>query len=155
MYCTCVANLIDKYRGAQRRLRRIFDPYTAKLCPECPEPCCRKPTKVREFDVLLANACGCLLPSANESVTEMVRAGMEVITGERREDADPEPCDYVGPDGCVFPDDLRPYECARWICSFMKREISPRDMREIRDLLHRLSVLHAQLLEATSGRKHG
>ena len=149
-----MSNLIGKYRAAQRRLRRCFDPYTAKLCPECPSPCCRKPTKVREFDVLLANACGCALPSANDAIREMVDAGIRSLEGRATEELVLEPCDYLGADGCVFPDDLRPYECARWICSFMKREIPPGEMRAIRDLLHRLSVLHRELLDAT-GKKHG
>lgn len=143
-----MATLIDKYRAVQRRLRRHFDPYTERICPECPSPCCRKPTKVREFDVILANTCGCALPSANEAVREMVDAGIRTLVGERIEDSEPEPCEYLGPDGCIFPDDLRPYECARWICAFLKREIAPGEMREIRGLLHRLSTLRRELVGA-------
>ena len=140
-------NLIEKYRAAQRRLRRYFDPYTAELCPECPEPCCRKPTKVAEFDLLLAEACGCSLPSANPAISEMVRAGMDAIAGRARRDDEPEPCDYMGAGGCAFPKDLRPFECARYICPFLKQRISPGEMREIRALLHKLGVLHRELLE--------
>lgn len=138
--------MIRKYRATHRRIRRILDPYTAELCPQCPEPCCRKPTKVREFDVLLANACGCSLPSANEAASEMVSAGIEWMTGES-EDVPLEPCDYLGPKGCLFPDDLRPFECTRWICSRLKRRMTPVHMRELRGLLHRLGVLHRQLQE--------
>ena len=143
-----MANLIDKYRATHRRIRRLLDPYTARLCPECAEPCCRKPTKVRELDVLLANACGCSLPSANGSVSEMVQAGLDVMMGCREEAAELEPCDYLGENGCIFPDDLRPFECTRWICSFLKREITPAHMRELRDLLHKLGVLHRALEDA-------
>lgn len=142
-----MANPIEKYRTTHLRLRRILDIYTARLCPTCEEPCCRKPTKVREFDVLLANACGCSLPSANDSATEFANAGIEMLTGEWTEDGELVPCDYLGEKGCIFPDDLRPFECTRWICSFLKREIKPGDMRELRDLLHRLGVAHRELVD--------
>ena len=143
-----MASLIEKYRACQRRIRRCFAPYTAELCPECAEPCCRKPTKVSEFDVLLANACGCAVPSANDAVSGMVQAGLDAMTGVEPSDVQPEPCDYLGPDGCVFPDDLRPYQCARYICHSLKRAITPHDMRELRDLLHKLGVLHRELVDA-------
>ena len=141
-------NLIDKYRAAHRRIRRLLDPYTSKLCPECPEPCCRKPTKVREFDVLLANSCGCSLAPPGD----IIESGFEVLSG-RKPDEEFEPCDYLGSDGCVFPDDLRPFECTRWICSYLKREIGPGEMREVRALLHRLGVLHRELTDSVMPRR--
>lgn len=147
-----MANLVEKYRATQRRIRRLFASYTAELCPECPEPCCRKPTKVREFDVLLANAVGCSLPSANDSVAEYVQAGLDSLTGDQVE-TELVPCDYLGPDVCVFPDDLRPFECARFICSFLKKAITPSDMRQLRALLHRLAVLHRELQESAGMRR--
>jgi len=144
-------NLLDKYRAAQRRIRRVFEKYTAELCPECPEPCCRKPTKVREFDVLLANSMGCALASTNDSVSEYVQAGLDSLAGVE-EEIDLVPCDYLGPEGCVFPDDLRPFECTRWVCSFLKKAMSPSDMRELRDLLHRLGTLHREHQESAGMR---
>ena len=141
-------NLIEKYKATHRRLRRHLQPYTTRLCPVCPEPCCRKPTKVSEFDVMLANACGCSLPSANDAAAELVDAGIRILTGDVEEKYELEPCDYLGPKGCIFPDDLRPFECARYICPYLKQEITPGGMREIRALLHRLGVLHRELLEA-------
>lgn len=147
-----MANLIEKYRATQRRIRRILDPHTARLCPVCPEPCCRKPTKVREFDVLLARACGFDLPSADVNVIEYVETGVEILRSSA-EGTDCRPCDYLGEKGCVFPDDLRPFECTRWMCSFLKNEMSPGEMREIRDLLHRLGVLHRALVDSTVRRK--
>lgn len=70
------------------------------------------------------------------------------MTGAERPDVELEPCDYLGEDGCLFPDDLRPYQCARYICHSLKRAITPHDMREIRALLHRLGVLHRELVDA-------
>ena len=145
-----MANPVDKYRSVHKRLRRYLSPYTDRLCPVCPEPCCRKPTKVSEFDVLLANACGCSLPSANDSAGNLIDKGFRILTGDDEPEEDLEPCDYLGEKGCIFPDDLRPYECARFICSYLKKEIKPGDMREIRDLLHKLGVAYRELRDAVT-----
>jgi hypothetical protein len=147
-----MANLIEKYRLTQKRIRKIFDPYTSKLCPSCPQPCCIKPTKVRELDVLLANACGYSLPSANESISEMVQAGIEALTG-RYHETEQIPCDYLVNERCAFPDDLRPFECTRWICSYIRKEMSPSDMRELRRLLHRLGVLRRAIEDIVMPRR--
>ena len=146
-------NLIGKYRATQRRIRACFAPYTAQICPVCPAPCCRKPTKVAEFDVLLANSCGCSLPSANRGVSHMVEAGLLALKGVKEAEGYLEPCDYLGNDGCVFPEDLRPYECVRYVCPSLKQEISPGKMRDLRELLHKFAVLHRQLLEIVTPRK--
>ena len=141
-----MASLVDKYRATQRRLRRYFDRYTEQLCPDCPEPCCRKPVKVTDFDILLADACGCSLP-AHSASAEFLRAGIDMLVGVERSAA-PEPCDYLTSERCGFPDDLRPFECARYVCPFLKKTISPGDMREIRKLLHKLAAQHRQLVDA-------
>lgn len=143
-----MANPIDKYRNTHRRLRKLLQPYTDKLCPVCEAPCCRKPTRVSEFDVLLANACGCSLPSANDSASELLDAGMSILMGTHEEAEDLPPCDYLNPTGCAFPDDLRPFECTRYICTPLKQEVTAADMREIRDLLHKLGIQHRELLDA-------
>jgi len=146
-----MANLIDKYRATHRRIRQCLDPYTARLCPECPEPCCRKPTKVRDFDLILARAAGHDIEH-RDTASEFVDACIEALDG-RATDAPTEPCDYLGESGCVFPDDLRPFECTKWICSFLKHEVSPGDMRELRRLLSRLSDLHRLIVDATVPRR--
>ena len=148
-----MSNLLEKYRATQRRIRRYFALYTASLCPACPDPCCIKPTKVAEFDVLLANACGCSLPSANNNVADLIEAGIDVLIGNTRKNQVLQSCDYMGPDGCVFPNDLRPYQCVRYICPFLKREMNPGDAREVRALLHKLGVLHRELLEAVTRKR--
>ena len=141
-----MANLIDKYRATHRRIRHYLDPYTARLCPDCPQPCCRKPTKVRDLDVLLARAAGYDI-EPRETAREFVDACVDALRGEAEDDA-LEPCDYLGEGGCIFPDDLRPFECTRWICSFLKKEIAPGDMRELRRLLSRLADLHRMIVDA-------
>jgi hypothetical protein len=145
-----MANLIDKYRATHRRIRQYLDPYTARLCPTCPEPCCRKPTKVRDFDVILARAAGYDI-QARETADEFVNACVDALSGQTV-DEPLEPCDYLGEQGCVFPNDLRPFECTKWTCSFLRKEISPSDMRELRHLLSRLSDLHRQIVDATMPR---
>jgi hypothetical protein len=147
-----MSNIVDKYRSTHRKLRRYLQPYTDRLCPVCPAPCCRKPTKVAEFDVLLANACGCSLPSANEAALELIDKGFAILAGTDTGETSMEPCDYLGEKGCMFPEDLRPFECARYMCPFLKEEIKPGEMREIRDLLHKLGVIHRELRDATNPR---
>ena len=88
------------------------------------------------------------MPSANDAAAELIDAGMRVLSGGAVEKDELEPCDYLNANGCLFPDDLRPFECARYICPFLKKEITPGDMREIRTLLHKLGVLHRELMEA-------
>lgn len=143
-----MANPIEKYRAIQLRIRLILNPYTSRLCPECPTPCCRKPTKVSEFDVLLANSCGYSLPWTNESVTEMVNASIELLKGRNISESETEWCAYLGPDGCLFPGNLRPFQCVRYMCTRLKQEISPGELREIRALLHKLGVAYRKLLSA-------
>ncbi|MDH7481155.1 MAG: hypothetical protein QHH26_04145 [Armatimonadota bacterium] len=143
-----MASLIEKYRATQRRIRALFAPYTAELCPACPQPCCRKPTKVQEIDVLLANACGCSLPSANKTVREYLEASISILAGGELVEQTLEPCDYLGDNGCLFPDDLRPFECVKYVCPQLKRTMTPREMRELRYLLHKLGVHHRALIDA-------
>lgn len=151
-----MSNLIDKYRLANKKLRKALSRHTAELCPICPKCCCRKPTLVSEFDVLIANACGCNLPSTNSAASELVSTGMEILRGEYEEQDGGEPCDYLKlPGGCVFPEDLRPYECARYICPHLKEAMSPGEMRELRALLHKLGVVHRELIDAIAPKKKG
>ena len=147
-----MATLMDKYRATHGRIRRYLNRYTDELCPACADPCCRKPTKVSEFDVLLANACGCSLPSANHAAADLVEAGMLILKGNPRAEGYNNPCDYLGEGGCVFPDDLRPYECTRYICPSLRKSITSCDMRELRSLLHKLEVIHRNLLAEISPR---
>jgi len=144
-----VASLLDKYRATQRRLRILFAQYTSELCPICPEPCCRKPTKVREFDVILANAIGYSLPSANQAASEFVEASMDILSGRKQEYVEADPCDYLGEHGCLFPDDLRPYDCVAFICPHLKKAMSSQEMRQVRRLLRRLSLHYNALIDTS------
>ncbi|MDI6828991.1 MAG: hypothetical protein QME62_10960 [Armatimonadota bacterium] len=143
-----MASLLEKYRATQRRIRALFAPYTAELCPVCPQPCCRKPTKVRELDVLLANASGFQLPSANKIVADYVETSINIIAGKNLDEQIAEPCDYLGKDGCIFPDDLRPFECVKYVCPQLKSAMTPNEIRELRNLLHKLGVHHRAIIDA-------
>lgn len=143
-----MGNVIDKYRRIHKHLRTKLNPYTQELCPNCPNPCCMKPAKVNEFDVLIANACGCSFQSANDSVSNMIDSGFKKLRGEDDHSLELEPCDYLGEKGCLFPDDLRPYECARFICHRLRNAFSPADMRDIRDLLRKLRIAYYELKDA-------
>ena len=96
-----MANPLAGYRASQRAARMLFDPFTARHCPTCPTPCCMRPARVRPVDVILAEELGCRLPAA--PLAELVEAPLRPEGGES------EPCGYLGPGGCAFPPDLRPF----------------------------------------------
>jgi hypothetical protein len=57
-------------------------------------------------------------------------------------------CDYLRPSGCAFPADLRPLACTTFVCRYMEREMSTRELRDIKRLGHRLEEERAALLRA-------
>jgi hypothetical protein len=88
------------------------------------------------------------LPSANQAAKALIQKGMDQLAGRDVTDDVDEPCDYLQEDGCVFPGDLRPFECSRWICPYLKKSLTSGEMREIRDLMHRFAAIHRELLDA-------
>jgi hypothetical protein len=141
-----MANILDKYRRTHKRIQAILKPYTKELCPVCQDLCCKKPVKVKEFDVIIANACGYSFQSTEKAVAELIEDGISRLKGNEAKSF--ELCDYLGENGCTFPDDLRPYECARFICKSLKAKITPSDMRKLRDQLHKLNSIHSELKDS-------
>src|SRR5437870_12282102 len=67
-------SVLARYRRAQRALRAWFDPFTEAHCPSCPTPCCRKPTQVTPFDLILVEELGYALPRGTTGVGEWLLA---------------------------------------------------------------------------------
>ena len=63
---------LTRYRRAQQRARRLFDPFTAAHCPGCRTPCCRKPARIRPVDIVLVAEYGHPLTG----VADQVRAAV-------------------------------------------------------------------------------
>lgn len=136
---------LDEYRRAQRRLRDLFEPFTASHCPTCPEPCCRKPTWVRPLDIVLVEELGYDIPARPTAVATFVDATLG--GGTEREG---EPCDFLNAGGCAFPDDLRPFGCAAMICQFAERDLPLADLDALRAAVRELEQAHAGLVAALS-----
>jgi len=142
-----MANAIAMYRRAQRHLRDLFDPFTRQYCHTCTTPCCRKPAKVRAVDVMLAAAHGFQVPEGVDPEREIAQTAMDYLNGSWQEDGS-EPCDFLGERGCTFPNDLRPYECAAWICPVMRQEMPATWLKEAEQLTKKLALRHEELLAA-------
>jgi hypothetical protein len=136
------ANPLSRYRAAQRRVRRLFEPFTQVHCEGCLTPCCRKPTWVRPLDVVLVQELGYPLPMLDS-------AGPAQPLLDAASDDDPtagEPCDYLGEHGCSFPADLRPFGCASFICDPMHRLMPAPELARLESAVEELRDAHAGLL---------
>jgi hypothetical protein len=142
-------SVLTRYRGAQGALRDWFDPFTAAHCPGCPTPCCRKPTQVAPFDVVLVEELGYVLPHGGQGVGEWLVAARDGAPAESATVAGVlDPCDYLGPTGCAFPPDLRPFGCAVDICIQMRLHADDAWLAEAERRADRLHRAHRSLLAA-------
>lgn len=146
-------NPIKDYRRTQRAIRDRFDAFTATHCPDCPDPCCRKPARVDEFDVLLAESLGHSLPPSCPS-SDRADAAAQILQIGRLQREDDVPCDYLMPHGCAFPNDLRPLGCTTFVCKFMERDLSSRELQDIKRLGKRLETLRQAIVRSV-GLKSG
>lgn len=147
-------DLIRRYRDTQRRLRAQFQPFTEEFCPVCPHPCCRKPARIRELDVMLAQAHGFTPPAGADPVADTLYTAVQYLAGEEPDFFAQEiPCDFLGDHGCTFPTDLRPHGCTRFICDIMEREMPPATLREIRRLIRKLDTQYAQIRATVTPRR--
>lgn len=144
-------NPLDDYRRAQRAIRREFDPFTREHCPTCTTPCCMRPARIAPVDVLLAEATGwkprAPAEGGADAAAEAASLYAAALTGETPEAAT-EPCEHLAPDGCTFPEDLRPYGCTAWVCPVMYRELDRRALSRVRRSVRDLDRAHATLMSA-------
>lgn len=144
-------NPLLRYRRAQRRVRALFDPFTAVHCAGCATPCCRKPTWVRPTDLILVEELGYRAPRATASPVADASAILQhSLAGVEGEDAG-EPCDFLTPKGCPFPADLRPFGCAAFICDPMRRLLPPDELAVVESAVAELERAHAALMATLYG----
>ena len=143
-----MSNPLKDYRDTHRQIRALFADFTSSHCPDCANPCCRRPARIDDYDVLLAEALGCL---PDQAVHWMGSA--ETLELVLRGDVGDEPCEFLGEDGCSFPSDLRPLGCTTYVCKFMERDLSNRELREIKSLARKLERLRDALLRAVGVRR--
>ena len=135
-------NPLARYREAQRRVRGLFDPFTRENCPTCATPCCQKPARIRPVDLVLVEELGFPLPP-QDATASLVKAAL----GGSPADAGA-PCDYLGPAGCAFPADLRPFGCAAFICTPMRRSLHPQALARVEEAVAALEAAHTELMDA-------
>ena len=141
-----MANPLKEYRRSHRAIRALFDEFTRTHCEQCPDPCCRKPARVDDLDVLLAESLGCTLPPGDPAGDRAEAAVSLISKGDIRH-LD-EPCDFLKHNGCAFPADLRPLGCTTFVCRYMERDMSVRELKEIKRLAKLLEEQRAALLSA-------
>lgn len=136
-------NLLERYRRAQRRVRRLFAPFTAAHCPTCATPCCRKPTWVRPVDLILAEELGYRPPSRGASPVGLL---LDTLAGSGRSDSG-DPCDFLAERGCTFPPDLRPFGCAAAICDPMRQLLPAAELARVERAVAELTAVHSELMD--------
>ena len=151
-------NPLADYRRIQGEMRRLFDPFTEPHCPTCATPCCVKPTRVTPFDVALAIGAGhrfhhlasteAFAPALADAA---VRLSASSVPLPMAADGDSAPmCEYLVGGRCSFPDDLRPYGCATFLCKPMYAHMPEETLRKLKRLSRQLADAHAALLRAIS-----
>lgn len=136
---------LHDYRRAQRRVRRLFEPFTLTHCATCRTPCCRKPSWVRPTDIVLVEELGYSLP--NPAAAQAAAPPLLQLAAGDEPDNAGEPCDYLTSDGCAFPADLRPFGCTAFICEPMRAELPPEELAAVERAVRELEEAHARLIE--------
>lgn len=141
-------NPLQRYRRAQRVARRLFEPFTSRHCSTCETPCCRKPSWVRPFDIILVEELGYRLPAADAG-----RPARELLTllAEGEMPAEAGACDFLDSNGCTFPADLRPFGCVASICEPMRRLLPPDDLAAVEAAVDDLRRAYEALTAAALG----
>lgn len=113
----------------------LIEEYTAAVCPECTDICCRqKHGLYRESDISYLSGLGVPVPQ---------RDGSRPLDG---------PCEAMGPSGCVQPRWMRPFKCTWYFCEPLLAALNDGPQKKAR----MLSALMQEMLEyygAMSGRE--
>ena len=144
-------NPLSRYRRAQRRARRLFEPFTREHCAACPTPCCRKPARIRPVDLIVIEELGYSVSPATDAPADTARQLADTALHPSSfilQPSEGDPCDYLGAHGCRFPADLRPFGCVAFICDPMRRLLSPEALDEVEAAVVNLESAHAELMEA-------
>jgi hypothetical protein len=137
---------LQDYRRIQLEVRREFDAFTKVHCPTCPSPCCVKPARITPTDILLAEAHGWKSRVAN-AVHSAIEGQSAALTSNV-EDLPRETCEHLGPKGCSFPADLRPFGCTTYICPIMHERLDRKKLGRIKRKVKELTQAHERLISA-------
>jgi|GEM_PF-979802 len=130
--------------AAAERLKELFtqispliEYYIREVCAECREVCCRqKHAFPDERDILFTSTLGITV---------------EVSDPERLPD---EPCECLGPSGCLKPRWMRPFRCTWFFCEPLIRSMEEGPQKGYRRLIGMMGEmvrLYAELSTASKG----
>ena len=111
----------------------LIEEYTAAVCPDCTEVCCRqKHGMYREGDIRYLRVLGEEVP---------LRDTTRPLEG---------PCEAMGPYGCIQPRWMRPFKCTWYFCEPLLAALNsspPKNVRRLSALLQEMSDLYCELRE--------
>jgi hypothetical protein len=110
-------------------LSPLIEEFTADICPDCREICCKQKRSIPDADdVRYGTALGTPLP-------------------ERDLARDPDgPCQFMGQAGCAIPRWLRPWRCTWYFCGPLIETMNKGPQRRVR----RLSALIQEIVDIRS-----
>jgi hypothetical protein len=94
--------------SVQQEMRRILNRITPRLCAACSSSCCR---------------CMPVEGWFTEGDYFTYRMLYDPPFALRISSADPRGCAFLGPGGCVLPEDMRPFPCVKVNCTVVAREL--------------------------------
>jgi hypothetical protein len=109
----------------------LIEEYTAAVCPDCAEVCCRqKHGMYQEGDIRYVQALGEDVPCRDAT---------------RPPDG---PCEAMGPYGCGQPRWMRPFKCTWFFCEPLLAALNsspPKKVRRLSTALQEMSDLYGEL----------
>ncbi len=100
-----VVNEAVKIKKTYTCLEFFCHDYTGPICSECLEPCCVNRHGFPDFeDLVIFQAMGIKAPCFDCDVV------------------DTEPCQFLGPEGCILPRYQRSYRCTWYFCDYCMDE---------------------------------
>jgi hypothetical protein len=111
----------------------LIDEYTAEVCPDCIDVCCRQRHGLyRGRDIEYLKMLGISVPQRDET---------KLLDG---------PCESMGPRGCVQPRWMRPFKCSWYFCESLLAALNsgpPKKMRELTSMMQEMISLYETLPE--------
>lgn len=104
----------------QTGMRKLLDPVTQRLCPQCRASCCE---------------CMPVEGWFTESDYYLYRMRHDPPLHLRVNRKSPRGCAFLGPQGCTLPADIRPFPCVKVNCASVTRELEKTGNQEAFTLL--------------------
>jgi hypothetical protein len=133
-----IISIAAEVSGLIEKLDPFVQGYSAVVCSGCPEVCCiNRHLRYDLSDRIYMHALGCTIPN------------------HPPEEADTEPCRFLGKEGCGLDRSLRPYRCTWFFCATLLdhiQEHTPTSLyREFITLLRSISEKRQEMIEEYHG----